>query len=85
MNVKLIAQGMACNSVYAGARGRGRYFAPSMNGVNQTEPATFLILPCWTLGIVIIFIATSELSVPYGGCKKSPCTFNQRCYNYLAL
>jgi hypothetical protein len=54
-----------------------------MNRINPTEPATFLNcrfgLSVGTR-IFLYFIATSALFVPFGGFKKSPCTFNQRLY-----
>jgi hypothetical protein len=56
---------------------------PSMNRFNQTEPATFSVLPSWAFfrnSYFLYFIATSTLFVPCGGCKKSPRTFNKRCY-----
>jgi hypothetical protein len=54
-----------------------------MNKLNQTEPATFSIVARWAFfrdSYFLYFIATSALFVPYGGCKKSPRTFNQRFY-----
>jgi ABC-type iron transport system FetAB permease component len=54
-----------------------------MKKLNQTEPATFSILPFWTFFrdfYFLNFIATLALLVPRRGCKKSPRTFNLRCY-----
>jgi hypothetical protein len=56
---------------------------PFMNRLNQTEPATFSILSCWTFfrnSVFLYFIVISVLFVPCGGCKKSHRTFNQWCY-----
>jgi hypothetical protein len=56
---------------------------PSMILLNQTEPATFLILSCRAFirdSYFLYVIATSALFVPFGGCKMSPRTFNQRSY-----
>jgi hypothetical protein len=51
-----------------------------MNKLNQTEPATFSILPCWAFfrdSYFLYFIAISALFAPGGGCKKSTRTFNK--------
>ena len=69
--------------VLGGVDGNLHFPVPSMNRLNQTEPATFSILPCWAFfrdSVFIYFMITSVLFVPCGGCKKSPRTFNQWCY-----
>jgi hypothetical protein len=69
--------------VLEGVDGNFHFPVPSMNRLNQTEPATFSILLCWTFfrdSVLLYFIVTSVLFVPCGGCKKSPGTFNQWCY-----
>jgi hypothetical protein len=69
--------------VLVGVDGNLHFPVPTMNRLNQTEPATFSILPWWTFfrnSVFIYLMITSVLFVPCGGCKKFPRTFNQWCY-----
>jgi hypothetical protein len=69
--------------VLGGVDGNLHFPVPSMNRLNQTEPATFTIVPCWAFlrdSVFLYFMVTSVLFLPFGGRKKYPRTFNQRCY-----
>jgi hypothetical protein len=69
--------------VLGGVDGNLHFPVPSMNMLNQTEPATLSILPFWAFfrdSVFIYLMITSLLFVPCGGCKTSPHTFNQWCY-----
>jgi hypothetical protein len=51
-----------------GGMGSSMHFAvPSMNRLNQTEPATFLILPLWTFfrdSYFLYFLNIMNFSIP---------------------
>jgi hypothetical protein len=56
--------------VLGGVDGNLHFPVPSMNRLNQTEPATFLILPCWAFfrDSVFIYLMVTPVSgvVSYG-------------------
>jgi hypothetical protein len=65
--------------VLGGVDGNLHFPVPSMNRLNQTEPATFSILPCWAFFRDSVFIYFKQLC--YGNIKEN--TFQTSVNNKL--